>query len=255
MATDFSPWIWLEQTSAAQGSAIAVRSGGVDRYRFDQGTHLQLMNDLAQWSREGLVRHQESTRSGQQALAFASDECAMLLDSTGSWNTVRSTLKPDIDVTLLPIYPNTQRQSNLPGGSSLWVMQGHSTQEYDVVSEFLAFVLRPDNQRVFSSRTGYLPVTQATAKAVRNDERAALAIKVGLSSLDDIDSAPDKPLRCGFITLMRVIWSQETGNALAGRQNMGHALSQTALRGNELLSLFQQMHQPLAQNQQSERLP
>ncbi|MEE4682947.1 extracellular solute-binding protein [Pseudomonas alliivorans] len=255
MATDFSPWIWLEQTSAAQGSAIAVRSGGVDRYRFDQGTHLQLMNDLAQWTREGLVRHQESTRSGQQALAFASDECAMLLDSTGSWNTVRSTLKPDIDVTLLPIYADTQRQSNLPGGSSLWVMQGHSTHEYDVASEFLAFVLRPDNQRAFSSRTGYLPVTQATARSARADEHAALAIKVGLSSLDDINSPTGNPLRCGFITLMRVIWQQETGNALAGRQSIGRALNQTALRGNELLGLFQQMHQPLAQNQQSERQP
>ncbi|MCV5180556.1 hypothetical protein OFC21_34650, partial [Escherichia coli] len=70
------------------------------------------MNDLAQWTAEGLVVHEDSTRSGQQALAFATDDCAMLIDSTGAWNIVHSTLKSDIDVTALPIYANTQRRTN-----------------------------------------------------------------------------------------------------------------------------------------------
>ncbi|CAM3344739.1 glycerol-3-phosphate ABC transporter substrate-binding protein [Pseudomonas floridensis] len=254
MATDFSPWIWLEQTSAAQGSEITVKSDGVERYRLAQGTHLHLMKDLAQWVHEGLVRHEASTRSGQQALAFASDECAMLMDSTGSWNTVYSTLRADIDVTALPIYPGTTRRANVPGGSSLWVMRGHPEQEYQVVSAFLAFALRPDNQKVFSARTGYLPVTQSTATTVQADEHAAPAIKVGLSSLDDSHGQPSAPLRCGFITLMRMIWTQETGNALAGRQSIERALSQTAMRGDELLSLFQNMHPPLARVEQGEDL-
>ncbi len=50
------------------------------------------------------------------------------------------------------------------------------------------------------------------------------------------------PLRCGFITLMRLIWLQEMENALAGRQSVDHALRQSTLRANELLSLFHQMH-------------
>lgn len=78
---------------------------------------------------------------------------------------------------------------------------------------------------------------------------------VGLAALSDIDGRPSAPLRCGFITLMRLIWSQEMENALTGRQSVEHALRQTTLRANELLSLFQQMHQTQASNGASEATP
>ncbi|EXL32779.1 Glycerol-3-phosphate ABC-type transport system, periplasmic substrate-binding protein UgpB [Pseudomonas syringae pv. syringae str. B301D-R] len=62
-------------------------------------------------------------------------------------------------------------------------------------------------------------------------------------------------MRCGFITLMRLIWSQEMENALAGRQSIDLALRQTTLRANELLGLFQQMHRAQASNESSEATP
>ncbi|NAT22662.1 extracellular solute-binding protein [Pseudomonas syringae] len=248
VVTEFSPWIWLEQTSAAQGTHVAIRAAGTDHYQFDKGTHVRLMNDLARWTAEGLVRHQDSTRSGQQGLAFATGDCAMLLDSTGSWNVMHGDLESDIEVSALPIYANTQRRANVPGGSSLWVMRGHSAHDYRVVSEFLAFVLQPDNQLMFSARTGYLPVTQAAATRLQSSAQKPSAVAVGLAVLNDIDGQPSAPLRWGFITLMRLIWSQEMENALAGRQSVDHALRQTTMRANELLSLFQQMHQAQASN-------
>ncbi|KPX42771.1 Glycerol-3-phosphate ABC transporter periplasmic glycerol-3-phosphate-binding protein [Pseudomonas syringae pv. helianthi] len=253
--TEFAPWIWLEQTSAAQGTEVATRAAGNERYQFDKGAHLRLMNDLTQWAGEGLVVHEDSTRSGQQALAFATDDCAMLLDSTGAWNIVHSTLKSDIDVTPVPIYAGTQRRANAPGGSSLWVMRGHSVREYRLVSEFLAFVLQAENQLVFSARTGYLPVTQDAAARLQSTAREPSSVTVGLAALSDIDGRPSAPLRCGFITLMRLIWSQEMENALTGRQSVEHALRQTTLRANELLSLFQQIHQTQASDGASEATP
>ncbi|RMN86015.1 hypothetical protein ALQ56_200326 [Pseudomonas syringae pv. papulans] len=54
---------------------------------------------------------------------------------------------------------------------------------------------------------------------------------------------------------MRLVWSQEMENALAGRQSVEHALRQTTLRANELLSLFQQMHQAQASNESDEATP
>ncbi|WP_024646131.1 extracellular solute-binding protein [Pseudomonas syringae] len=255
VATQFAPWIWLEQTSAAQGSDVAVRIEKADRYQFDTGTHLRLMNDLAQWTAEGLVRYEASTRSGQQALAFSTDDCAMLLDSTGAWNVMHDELESDIDVTPLPIYANTTRKANVPGGSSLWVMRGHSVRDYRLVTEFLAFLLLPENQLTFSARTGYLPVTQAAAETLQSSARKPSAVTVGLTALADIDGQPSVPLRCGFITLMRLIWSQEMENALAGRQSVDHALRQSTLRANELLGLFQQMHQPPISTPPNEATP
>ncbi|RMT23944.1 Glycerol-3-phosphate ABC transporter, periplasmic glycerol-3-phosphate-binding protein [Pseudomonas amygdali pv. mori] len=78
---------------------------------------------------------------------------------------------------------------------------------------------------------------------------------VGLAALHDIDGQPSTPLRCGFITLMRLVWSQEMENALAGRQSVEHTLRQTTLRANELLSLFQQMHQAQASNESDGATP
>ncbi|EPN63089.1 glycerol-3-phosphate ABC transporter substrate-binding protein, partial [Pseudomonas syringae pv. actinidiae ICMP 18807] len=180
--------------------------------------------------------------------AFATGDCAMLLDSTGSWHVMHGDLESDIEVSALPIYANTQRRANVPGGSSLWVMRGHSVHDYRVVSEFLAFVLQPDNQLMFSARTGYLPVTQAAAARLQSSAQKPSAVAVGLAVLNDIEGQPSAPLRCGFITLMRLIWSQEMENALAGRQSVDHALRQTTMRANELLSLFQQMHQAQTSN-------
>ncbi len=255
LATDFAPWIWLEQTSAAQGTDVARHIDGADRYQFDKGTHLRLMNELAQWTAKGLVRYEDSTRSGQQTLAFASDECAMLLDSTGAWNVMHGSLESDIDVTPLPIYANSIRKANVPGGSSLWVMRGHSEQEYRLISEFLTFLLLPENQRVFSARTGYLPVTQATAATLLSSEQKPSAVKAGLTALNDAEKPPSTLLRSGFITQMRLIWSQEMENALAGRQSVDSALRQSTLRANELLSVFQQMHQAQANDPPHEATP
>lgn len=255
VATAFAPWIWLEQTSAAQGTDVVTPVYGTDRYQFDKGTHLRLMNDLAQWTAEGLVRYEDSTRSGQQALAFATDDCAMLLDSTGAWNVMHSELASDIEVTPLPVYAHTMRKANVPGGSSLWVMRGRSAHEYRLVSEFLAFALLPENQLMFSARTGYLPVTQAAAATLQSTSKKPSAMTVGLTVLDDIDGQPSAPLRCGFITLMRLIWSQEMENALAGRQSVDHALRQSTLRANELLGLFQQMHKPQTGQPTNEATP
>ncbi|MFH7611677.1 glycerol-3-phosphate ABC transporter substrate-binding protein, partial [Pseudomonas syringae pv. tagetis] len=70
----------------------------------------------------------------------------VLLDSRGACNFVLSSLNSDIDVTPLPLFATTQRRANAPGGSSLWVMLGHSVREYLLVSEFLAFVLIAENQ-------------------------------------------------------------------------------------------------------------
>ncbi|KPW76485.1 Glycerol-3-phosphate ABC transporter periplasmic glycerol-3-phosphate-binding protein [Pseudomonas syringae pv. coriandricola] len=242
VVTQFAPWIWLEQISAAQGTEVATRVDGTVRYQFDKGPHARLMNDLARWTAEGLVRYEDSTRGGQQARAFATDDCAMLVDSTGAWSVMHGELQSDIDVTPLPVYAGTARSSNVPGGSSLWVMRGHSARDYRLVSEFLAFVLLPENQLTFSARTGYLPVTQAAATTLQSSAHRPSAVTAGLAALNDIEGQPSMPLRCGFITLMRLIWLQEMENALAGRQSVDHALHQSTLRANELLSLFQQMH-------------
>jgi sn-glycerol 3-phosphate transport system substrate-binding protein len=240
--TALHPWIWLEQTSAAQGAPIASHSDGADLYRFDNGTHPKLMNQLALWRAQGLIQHQDSTRSGQQALAFASGDCALLLDSTGAWNVMRNAQENDVEVSALPIYAGTERKANAPGGSALWIMRGREAQEYAAATAFLDFLLQPENQLLFSSRTGYLPVTRASAAQAIQNTDTPTAISVGLAALARVDGQKTAPVRCGFVPLMRLIWSQQIENALAGQQSIDQALQQAVVRSNTLLSLFGEMY-------------
>lgn len=246
LVTDFTSWIWLEQTSATQGSALASQGNGAHgltaRYRFDQGSHPSLMNDLARWNKSNWVVDQAATRSGLQTAAFASGECAMLLDSTAAWRAIRDCGSTDIDITALPVYAGTLRHSSVPGGSALWVMRGHSRQDYAVVAAFLAFVLRPENQLFFSQQTGYLPVTQSAAAHVLDTTLEPTSVSVGLASLTDSNGQFSPPLRVGFMTRLRLIWSQQLQNAFSGRQTIEQALQATVQRGNSLLTLFEETY-------------
>ncbi|NWB97028.1 extracellular solute-binding protein [Pseudomonas gingeri] len=244
--TDFAPWIWLEQTSATQGSAVISQANGAagltSGYRFDQGSHLRLMSDLADWYSAGWVRDQAATRSGLQTLAFANGDCALLLDSTGAWSAIRDAGVSDINVTVLPIYSDTERHASVPGGSAIWIMRGHTQQEYAVAAAFLAYVLQTANQLAFSIQTGYLPVTQSAADQMLQSTNRQNAVTVGLAALTDINGQPSPPLRCGFLSRLRLIWTQQLRNALAGRQTIYQALHQSTQRGNSLLALFQETY-------------
>lgn len=244
--TDYAPWIWLEQASAAQGSMVASQVNGTEglnaRYLFNNGSHPQLMSDLARWTKFRWVKDQAATSTGLQAQAFASGECAMLLDSTAAWRTIRESESKDIEFTVLPVFSGSRRHPSVPGGTALWVMRGHSSRDYAVVGAFLAFLLRPENQLYFSQQTGYLPVTSDAAKHVLRNLYEPTAVSIGLASLIDGQCQVSQALRTGFMTRLRLIWQQQMKNALTGRQTTDEALQNTVTRGNTLLVLFEETY-------------
>ncbi|WP_349970088.1 extracellular solute-binding protein [Pseudomonas caspiana] len=244
--TDFTPWIWLEQASAAQGSLVASQVNGTAglnaRYLFNKGSHPQLMSDLARWTKFRWVKDQAATRTGLQTQAFASGECAMLLDSTAAWRTIREADMTDMEFTVLPVYAGTQRHASVPGGTALWVLRGHNNKDYAVVAAFLAFLLRPENQLYFSQQTGYLPVTSDATNQMLRTLYEPTPVSMGLASLMDGHGQVSPALRSGFMTRLRLIWQQQMQNALTGRQTTDEALQNTVTRGNSLLALFEETY-------------
>ena len=58
-------------------------------------------------------------------------------------------------------------QNTIIGGASLWVMAGHSKDEYKGAGEFLSFLSSSDVQAKWHQNTGYLPITVAAGDATR----------------------------------------------------------------------------------------
>jgi len=251
---DFTPWKMLDQVNAAAGAPIASAGNGRDslaaRYAFADGIHRRYMRDVARWHAQGLLLPAVLTHAGDQPLAFADGECALSLDSTGSYAIVLKAGIVDAEVGPLPAYAGAARYGNTIGGSSLWVFKGKPAAVYPAAARFLAYLREPRQQRLFSARTGYLPLTR---EAQRQLEASPLgepaAIRVGLASMALSGNAYSAGARLGFMSLFRLIWQEEVQRALAGRQSMDDALAHAQARGNLLLARFQATYAGTARSQ------
>lgn len=246
-ASDFNPWIWLEQSSAVQGVAVASEDNGwaslAARYRFAQGPQTRLFADLVAWRQAGLLLDQRLTRSGQQDLAFASGECALLLASTGSWPNLAAQAD-DIQVSPLPVFAGRVRRPAVVGGSALWVLRGQPAEAYTTITAFLAYLREPGVQANFSARTGFLPLSATQAKGLQGGDQPAQA--AGLAALGGQDQLAI-PLRVGFITQLRRFWLEELEAASAGQRSPAAALQRAARRGDAQLALFQETYRHAVQ--------
>lgn len=247
--TDYDPWKMLEQTNASQGVPIAKRRHAGDaldvEYVFNTGIHRRLMNDVMRWRAGGLLIDAAQTRTGNQALAFASSECVMSADSTSSWSAIMAGEIADIGVSVIPVYAQTSRHSTIVGGASLWVMKGYDAAVYRAVAAFFVYLRQPANQITFAMQTGYLPVTRraaATLAATRPGDPLVLPVTVGLASLSMSPDAYPPGTRLGFLPQFRLAWREEVQKAFGGTQTIGEALDHAKARGDQLLTRFKETY-------------
>ena len=57
-----------------------------------------------------------------------------------------------------------KRGTSLPGGATLWVMQGLLPGDYRGIAQFFKFLAEPDHQASWHQTTGYVTITNASLK-------------------------------------------------------------------------------------------
>jgi len=249
--TDGHPWRIIEQFAARHAVPIATQHngyGGMDaEYTFNEGLIAQHLTNLAEWHEDGLVRLKTETKAGDQNAAFASGECAMMVQGTGAFGSAYAGLGDNVMVALAPMYEGYERHNTLIGGASIYVMKGHSDDEIAAAKAFLDFVRQPDQQIQFTKATGYLPVTLTALNALKDSGRindpAFGPVEVGVDSLNQPSNEDTKGIRLGFFTPARDIMIEETTKVFNGDQDMQTALDNSVTRGNELLRRFEQTYQ------------
>lgn len=163
-------WI-LEQMHAYHNQPYANNDNG----RSSRASEVYLDKDfakmvLSRWT--DLVQQDVIAYGGREYSAnqdFLAGEVAMLIQSTSSLSSIIASADFEVGTTFLPRFEGEGIGNSVIGGASLWVMKGHSEQEYAAVVEFFKYLSQTDVTIQWHKDTGYFPATNAAVKTLMDD--------------------------------------------------------------------------------------
>jgi len=163
-------WI-LEQMFAYHNRPYANNMNG----REGRASEVYLNNDfgkmvLGSWT--DMVEQDVIAYGGREYSAnqdFLAGEVAMLIQSTSSLSSIMESADFEVGTTFLPRFEGYGIGNSVIGGASLWVMQGHSDEEYAAVVEFFKYLSSTDVTIQWHKDTGYFPATNAAVKTLMDD--------------------------------------------------------------------------------------
>jgi sn-glycerol 3-phosphate transport system substrate-binding protein len=246
-------WQLMEQFSAVHGEPIATKDngyGGLDaELVFNKTKFVKFATDLKRWYDEGLAKIKSPNTGEDYVAAFAAGHCQMTLTSVGDHGNISRSADPGMhwDVALLPLYAGTTRQNSFVGGASLWVLKGHTPEEYKAAAAFLNFIAQPEAALFWSTVTGYIPVTKTGFEYMKShgfyDKPPYKGREIAIESLTAGGaSAGTRGIRLGGFLQIR----GEIGNSLqaifANQVTVQAGLDEAVKRGNAILRRFEQTY-------------
>jgi sn-glycerol 3-phosphate transport system substrate-binding protein len=161
---------------------------------------------------------------------------------------MKANSKFEFGTSFLPYWPDVPGapQNTIIGGASLWVLQGHSAEEYKGVAAFFNYISKPEVQSDWHQFTGYLPITTAayeyTKKLGVYNETPDMETALKQMTMHK-PTANSKGLRFGNFVQMRSIMYDEFEAIFAGQKTAQQGLDEAVVNGNKLLRKFQKMYE------------
>ena len=245
--TTYPSWTQLEIFSAWHNLPVATQNNGfagVDaRMLIDNPIIIRHVAALAQWQQQHIFQY--GGRDDNAMALFTSGQCAMVIESSGSMMTLPDMVSFKLGVGALPYWPDVKGapQNSIIGGGAIWALSGHSAAENKAATAFLKFLLRPDIQNYWQSKTGYLPVTNSAYQLAEKQGfyRKHPEAKIPMQMLNNKPpKAYTRGLRLGNYIQIREINDEALESAWSGMQPPTKALQQAVRKDNDLLKRFQQ---------------
>ena len=251
--TGWVSWIQTENLSAWHNVPIGTLDngfGGLDaRLEVNGPVQVKHWGNLKKWADEGLYKYAGPIGGDNAPPMFYSQECAMMMNSSGSRAAVVANSKDfDLGFGMLPYYDDVEGapQNSIIGGATLWVLQGRDPEEYKGVAKFFNYLSSPEVQADWHQFSGYLPITTAAYELSQKqgyyeaNPGADTAIKqITLNP----PTANSKGLRFGNYVQVRTIIDEEFEQLLAGKKDAQGALDGVVERGNKLIEEFATQNQ------------
>jgi sn-glycerol 3-phosphate transport system substrate-binding protein len=244
--TSWPSWVHIENFSAWHNVPIGTKQngmGGFDTvFTINSPLHVRHIGMLGDMSKQGLFTYAGRTNQGDAK--FSSGECAMATLSAGAQAGIKKAAKFDWQIAFMPYHDDVKGapQNSIIGGASLWVMSGRKPAEYKGVAKFFAFLSQPEVQMAWHTKTGYVPITQASYELTRKsgfyDKNPGADMPVKQLT-NKTPTANSKGLRFGNFVQGREVIEEEMESVFAGKKDAKTALNDAVKRGNDILRKFQ----------------
>jgi sn-glycerol 3-phosphate transport system substrate-binding protein len=244
--TSWPSWMHIENFSAWHNVPIGTKQngmGGLDtQFTINSPLHVRHIEMLSDMAKKGLFTYAGRTNQGDAK--FSSGECAMFSGSAGAQAGIKKAAKFEWSINFIPYHDDVKGapQNSIIGGASLWVMGGKKAPEYRGVAKFLAFLSRPEIQMEWHTKTGYVPITQASYDLTRKsgfyDKNPGADMPVKQLT-NKAPTANSKGLRFGNFVQGRTVIEEELEAAFAGKKTAKQALDDAVKRGNDILRQFE----------------
>jgi sn-glycerol 3-phosphate transport system substrate-binding protein len=244
--TSWPSWMHIENFSAWHNVPIGTKQngmGGFDtQFSINSPLHVRHISMLADMAKKGQFTYAGRTNQGDAK--FSSGECAMFSGSAGAQAGIKKAAKFDWSINFIPYHDDVKGapQNSIIGGASLWVMGGKKPADYRGVAKFMAYLSKPDVQMDWHTKTGYVPITQASYDLTRKsgfyDKNPGADMPVRQLT-NKAPTANSKGLRFGNFVQGRTVIEEELEAAFAGKKDAKSALDDAVKRGNEILRQFE----------------
>ena len=244
--TSWPSWMHIENFSAWHNVPIGTKQNGMAgtdaQFTINSPLHVRHIGMLADMSKRGMFTYAGRTNQGDAK--FSSGECAMFSGSAGAQAGIKKAAKFDWSINFIPYHDDVKGapQNSIIGGASLWVMGGKKPAEYRGVAKFFAFLSRPEVQMDWHTKTGYVPITQASYELTRKSgfyEKNPGADMPVRQLTNKAPTANSKGLRFGNFVQGREVIEEELEAVFSGRKEAKAGLDEAVKRGNDVLRRFE----------------
>ncbi|MFP4704314.1 MAG: sn-glycerol-3-phosphate ABC transporter substrate-binding protein UgpB [Spirochaetaceae bacterium] len=249
-STAWISWIHLENLSAWHDIPLATRANGFEgmdaELLYNSEDHVRHVEALADWQEDDIFVYGGRTNEGNAL--FSGGEVGMYTESSAGYGGFNDSAEFEFDTAMLPYWPDAEGapQNTIIGGASLWVMEGHSDEEYRGVAQFFNYLSTPEVQADWHESTGYLPITEDAYELAKEqglyEETPALETAIlQMTRAEPTDNS--KGLRLGNYSEIRDINYEELEALFDGQKTAQEALDDAVERGNEVLREFERQNE------------
>jgi sn-glycerol 3-phosphate transport system substrate-binding protein len=247
--TRWPSWVQLENFLALHNLPLGTRENGFAGFDAELvlNQHQLLVDhwdNLGRWQQEGVFSWAGGDAGPDAGPKFYSGECAILMESSAGRAGVMANADFEVGFGMLPYY-NTHEgapQNSIIGGATLWVLSGHSDEEYEAVAAFFEYLSQPEVQADWHQETGYLPITQAAwdlgVEQGYYEANPGSDTSIQQMTLNE-PTENSKGLRFGGYVQIRDVVSEEMEAVILGAKTGQQAADAVAERGNAILREFE----------------
>lgn len=242
----YQSWVMVENFGAWHNIPMGTQENGfagIDtKFTFDNDAMKRHWTNLANWTKDNTFIY--GGRRGDSLPLFINQECAMWMNSSAYYGSIKGQAKFEFGQTMLPYYKDLidKPQNSIIGGATLWVLKGQKQDDYKGVAQFMTYMASPEVQAWWHQGTGYVPITKSAYELSKKqgfyDTNPGTDTAIKQLNLNEPTPA-SRGIRFGNFVQIRDVINEEMEAIWSGDKTAEAGLAAAVERGDALLRKFE----------------